>query len=741
MKKIQKIISTMLMLSIIFTTFSPYIAYAATSSPKKGDLKYDGITAYVNIRDTEVEKKENQYTSTNNQSVEVATGTYHTSTGNKETTIIGRENSDGTYNDVTKSTAKSSDEYLSDFDIEIRKTVTKINDDGKYKVSFQVRGKGVEKTIRKDVYVIVVFDNSNSMAPSQKEKGQCKDWNSDKKRCYDKWDSAQQGAKDFATTLLENIPTAQIALVSFAGGKYTNNTSTCTGIISNNNVINASGYGASFSIGGNNSNRYYYQNNSYTHYPLSEYTCNKTNNNGNCTQIYKTSAEKIIASGQNGFTVNNGNYINNEKSYSQNNYTCVMHDTPWNDSQLVRNFSNENLNNVSIKKPDLEQDVQIGGTNLEAGLLEAQNIFKSNKSIPEDALKYIVVMGDGTPTFYYDNDGYTQGDGNTSSSAEKNPAYTVANSLKNNDIKIYTVGYEISDDSSAKEVLQKIATGTSYFAEGNATGIAKLFTDVAESIIKDAGIHAIVTDKIGSAFTGSGEGVTNDTFTYGPLEKITNRWQSMGSFEIQIDRDSPTGWYPTNDGFKLTYYDNDNVLHTIYCDDNPEVYWKQYELSLKKEVQGFNGATPDTSKPFKFTISAKNSKGKNVTGEYTIESSKTGTSKIKFSNGIANISLYHNESVTIYDLPYLTKYKITENDTDGYEVETLYLNDRKYSDVFGEKELNSNQQITFINTTGYILPETGSAGGLILGIVGSLLLIVPVIYIGYILIRKEKVKG
>lgn len=91
-------------------------------------------------------------------------------------------------------------------DIQINKTVSKIDDNGNYKVTFEVKGKDVEThtSNKKDVYAVVVLDKSNSM---------CNSYNCSRDK---KWTSAVNGAKTFAKTLHEKIPTANIALVTFA---------------------------------------------------------------------------------------------------------------------------------------------------------------------------------------------------------------------------------------------------------------------------------------------------------------------------------------------------------------------------------------------------------------------------------------------------------------------------------------------------------------------------------------------
>ena len=470
-----------------------YNTVNADTIPKKGDLRYQGITSYIDANinglDTGLVSKENQYTSVNGESVEVANGLFNAAENNDVTTI----------------------NQLSENDVEVRKIVTKINDDGKYKVDFQVRGKGTKLQVKAPVYVVVVFDNSNSMAPEQASQGICTNWktadelNSDKGRCYDKWDKAIKGAKDFAEIIHNNMPSANIALLSFGGEK--------------------------------------------------------------------------------------GN-----QNYS--------------DSKLIRGFSTSNFSNLNdtstfkIEMPAYEQNVQAGGTNLEAGLRRARQLLSNTNVVPSNALKYVVVMGDGVPTYYYNSKGTTSGSGVSYDLTAYNHAASEAKNIKTDlNGKIYSIGYEVSADSTAIEVLNDISSNTknsdgsysgNYYTSGNVSNIANKFTDIASEIIKDAGINAYITDNVGDAFTGSGTGVSSDGKTYESqiLPSIYDAWVSLGTFTIQIDPDSPTGWHKTNKGFTLTYYDVVNqVQRVIECNDDPEVYWVQntYKYEVRFYYEDHNG--------------------------------------------------------------------------------------------------------------------------------------------------------
>ena len=728
-KNIKKVIAalTLLVFLFMFTMVASRLAYAE-STPQKGDLKYDGTTTYIGAnsegKDTGLVTKTDQYTSENGVGVEVSAGLFST--------------------DITTT------QKLAENDVEVRKTVTKVNDNGEYKVKFDVRGKGTKLQLRAPVYIVVVFDNSNSMAPEQTSKGTCVDWKEGSGRCYDKWNNAIAGAKEFAKIINNNIPAANIALVSFAGGK---------------------------------------------------------------------------------------DYFSSNSAY--------------NDSELIRGFETNNFDglnksdNFKIKKPISEQDEDSGGTNLEAGLRHAKQLLGDTSVVPSNALKYVVVMGDGEPTFYYNSNGMTSGSGSNYDKTGRDHAVNEATNIKKDlNAKIYSIGYEIASGSNAEKVLNDISSnikGTNgiytggYYTAGSVDTIAAKFTDIAEEIIEDAGINAYINDNIGSAFRGVGEGVSSDGTTYQSqiLPSIYETWTTLGEFTIQIDPDSPTGWYKTNKGFTLTYYDVVNEkTQKIVCNNDPEVYWVQntydyevrfyyednsgnyiedtnlrqnhkaannelvseltteimdgthfkdgykfievrdehnilinelddkysividktdsniirvyyqkvYTLKVGKLVDEYDASKPEMTREFQFEISLTDNSNNPISGTYLYKlNDGDELLEITFnSSGTAIFNLKHNEIITFINLPKNVNYEIKELYSDGYVVEITYPNDSKDISITTNKlNLNSNQEITFLNITGYILPETGSSKSLILMVVTMFLLGTPSIYLVYSFIKKD----
>ncbi len=377
--------------------------------------------------------------------------------------------------------------------VKVTKTVSKTDTEGRYEIEFKIEGKDVKTSteVNKPVYAVVIFDRSGSMASTKEctkyEYGMfgipsCAEWKSDQK-----WESAVQGAKDFANTLLKKIPTANIALVAFSG---------------------------------NSDYDYDYWGNEYL----------------------KTGANKN------------------------------------DDAAVLRNFSNTNLDSSNFGSAN-------GGTNLHAGLYEANKLLNAS-SIPSDAYKYVVVISDGQPTFYYDSNGYTKGEGDSTNTDTYNATIKMASTVKNNTkAEVFSIGYmlpsgNVYGNKTAADILTEVATSDStdsevkHYVDANPEKVANAFNNIAEEIgTANAATGAVLTDNLGGQFTlttdSEARSYVSDTIT-----NITEDGTTL-SFYVDINQDSETGWYDTNAGFKLEYTDYKGEKQTLECSENPQVYWVQ----------------------------------------------------------------------------------------------------------------------------------------------------------------------
>ena len=245
-----------------------------------------------------------------------------------------------------------------------------------------------------------------------------------------------------------------------------------------------------------------------------------------------------------------------------------------------------------------------GSTNLKDAIAKAYK--KLNTITTTDAQKYIVVIGDGVPT-----EGGNDSCNHTCSAKKQS---TIA---KNKGINIYSIGYGVDKNVTAQEVLKYISSNTlvtsqnptgyekgtytdnGYYLEATTSGIVNSFETIFDNInVSLAGTNASLKDNLGGKFTFtiSDSNVTDNgrsyTYNIGDIKEEGTKF----SFFIDIDQDSPTGLYDTNDGFTLSYTDANGISKELPCGTNPQVYWEQntypYEIRYyKDEITNVNDAT------------------------------------------------------------------------------------------------------------------------------------------------------
>lgn len=485
-------------------------------------------------------------------------------------------------------------------DIQINKTVSKIDDNGNYKVTFEVKGKDVEThtSNKKDVYAVVVLDKSNSM---------CNSYNCSRD---EKWTSAVNGAKTFAKTLHEKIPTANIALVTFAD--------------------------------------------------------------------------------KDGF--------------------LGIFDNAYNDAQVLRNFDNKDFSNVNFGTPN-------GGTNLYAGLYEANELLTAS-NIKKDAIKYVVVISDGEPTLYYDDNGYTKGPGSymdaTTERKTKEMAKTVQKSAE-----VFAIGYDYNGT-----ILSEVASGADHVYLSDPTTIVTKFTDIATIMGKaNAGTDAVLTDNIGAKFVmtdAQGNKYTSEKFD------ITEAGKTF-SFNIKINEDDITedGWYPTNADFELTYTDPKGTTKTIKSTKNPEVYWvaKRYDYKIEYYYDGqIDNTLIETGKDVKgkeITVSDESIKN-NAKEGYSFVNTDPSTRKIVISSSEENVIkvYYVTDENQTKELSYTVEYykdgNLVKEDTETiYETKQVLESDTL---TVKSEEINIKDKYVgykFVKTNPELIPEVIKNKGVI----------------------------
>lgn len=370
---------------------------------------------------------------------------------------------------------------------------------------------------------------------------------------------------------------------------------------------------------------------------------------------------------------------------------------PYDDAGVIRKFDNKEFPGRIFGEP-------YGATNITAGLYEANKLL-NGEDVSKNANKYIVLISDGAPTLYYDNNGYTRGEGGNTNKATYDATINMANTIKNKNITIFTIGYELDKvnyvdangevKKKAEDILREIATSDknsdfSHFVEANPNSVAEAFTNIAESTAKvKAGTNAVLIDNIGDAFTVvdnndieiiNENGKTSVKMNIGDItEKGTTK-----TFYIDINKDVTKGWYNTNAGFDLTYTNWDKKSDTVECTENPQVFWgakgkvnakyldinTNEEISTAQIIEGFVNDSYKTSKKdidgYKFIEVEGNETGtiSKETTNVTYKYAKLGKLIVKYVDEDNNSLEQDIETSEVIG----TNYKTTEKTINGYRL-------------------------------------------------------------------------
>ena len=343
-----------------------------------------------------------------------------------------------------------------------------------------------------------------------------------------------------------------------------------------------------------------------------------------------------------------------------------------------------------------------GSTNLKDAIAKAYK--KLNTITTTDAQKYIVVIGDGEPT---EGGNYFC---NHTCSAKKQS--TIA---KNNGINIYSIGYGVDKNATAQEVLKYISSNTlvtsqnptgyeigtytdnGYYLEATTSGIVNSFKTIFDNInVSLAGTNASLKDNLGGKFTFtiSDSNVTDNgrsyTYNIGDIKEEGTKF----SFFIDIDQDSPTGLYDTNDGFTLSYTDANGISKELPCGTNPQVYWEQntypYEIRYyKDEITNVNDATT-----YLGNVEGQAAHNANINvsltkyipeGYVSLVTNPTSLTVDKTKENIVNV-LYVKRS----DLSYTVRY-YKDSVSDINLIDEVNVNGQTFNSTVSESDININK--------------------------------------------------
>ena len=290
-------------------------------------------------------------------------------------------------------------------------------------------------------------------------------------------------------------------------------------------------------------------------------------------------------------------------------------DSEFDDAEIIKINNNTWFSGTELTSDDFGSP--IGGTNLQAGLIKANELLSSVAD--EKAQKYVVVISDGQPTFYYKDNGYTGGNGQTTNKNTYDKTISAATDVKNLGAEIFSIGYMLPakseyDYKSAETILTEVSSpdkeGSTFthYVNADPEKVANAFTNIAEEMsTASAGTNAVLTDNIGGKFTLTTDS-TARSYVSETIANITEEGTTL-SFYVDIDKDAPTDWYNTNEGFELKYTNAKGEEKTLTCDQNPQVYWVQntYDYIVNYYKDSFdnnNKITSETRKALTCELSA-----------------------------------------------------------------------------------------------------------------------------------------
>lgn len=172
------------------------------------------------------------------------------------------------------------------------------------------------------------------------------------------------------------------------------------------------------------------------------------------------------------------------------------YNSPWDDATWVNGAWATTKSEVDQIVNGIRVNEEKSGTNCQAGLRTAKEaLVKADGS----ARKIVIFLSDGLPTYRYDNDGYTIGNGKTDSkNYNANAAYNEAAAMKGLD-QFYTIGFSNSADSTFLSTLATKVNTTStkkYYSAADADKLAEAFKQITGNLTEYTCRNVVLTDTL-----------------------------------------------------------------------------------------------------------------------------------------------------------------------------------------------------------------------------------------------------
>ena len=294
-------------------------------------------------------------------------------------------------------------------------------------------------------------------------------------------------------------------------------------------------------------------------------------------------------------------------------------DTDYYDDALLRQNWTSSVEAV-ISATDVRSN---GGTNYEAGLMAGRAAMLEARP---DAMKYVIFLSDGEPTFHYTSDGDTEGGGNyTQQGQDDQAAYNQAQYY--NEVNgFFTVGIG-SGGSSASSYLNTLRDKVKAAVQAE-VGQAGTVSDQ-----NFAGYDAKDPSTLAEQFSQIQSQITNVTMTNVSITDALSDYVEpvAGAEPYVVVKDANGTVVETEQGnYEITNVSGNNVFTVNFKDDYALKQGYTYELHL--QVQATDKAYSD------FATSGYNATGEAATGTHAGQqgfySNVQGSAKLNYTTSV-----------------------------------------------------------------------------------------------------------
>ena len=172
------------------------------------------------------------------------------------------------------------------------------------------------------------------------------------------------------------------------------------------------------------------------------------------------------------------------------------YNSPWDDATWVNGAWATTKSEVDQIVNGIRVNKEKSGTNCQAGLRTAKEALAKADS---SARKIVIFLSDGLPTYRYNSDGYTIGNGNTDpQNYNANAAYNEAAAISGLD-QFYTIGFSNSADSTFLSTLATKVNTTStkkYYSAADADKLAEAFKQITGNLTEYTCRNVVLTDTL-----------------------------------------------------------------------------------------------------------------------------------------------------------------------------------------------------------------------------------------------------